>query len=205
MRKFLQIFMITIGSCLSACADQKAEQVVQEVSGSLPEISVGEDSAPVTMIQYSAFSCSHCADFHNKVVPLIEEKYVKSGQVKLVFRDFPVDNPSLRACQVAWCGGADNYLKMMPLIFSSQKEWLFADDPLGELKQLALTHGLDEEQFNACIHDGELMDKIIMVRKEGQEQFEINATPTLIINDQVVPYAMTFDEFEEAVKPILGE
>ena len=203
MQKYLQLFILCAGFCLSACSKDESHATI-EVVDNLPEISIGVDSAPITMIQYSAFSCSHCADFHNEVIPQIEENYVKPGLVKIIFRDYPVDNPSLRAAQVAWCGGPLRYLDMVKLLFSSQHRWLFAEDPLSELKEIAISKGIDEEQFEACIHDGSLMDKIIQIRKDGHENYQITATPTLVINGKIIPYAMTFEQFEEAVKPFLG-
>lgn len=202
MQRFFQVCLLIMGTCLSACAEDESGKVSEAVEA-LPEISIGKDSAPVTLIQYTAFSCSHCADFHKEVMPQIEKKYVEPGYVKVIFRDYPVDNPSLRAAQVAWCGGPLRYLDMVQLLFSTQQKWLFADDPVEELKVVAASKGIDQPHFEQCIHDGELMDKIIQIRQEGQKNYEITATPTLIINDKIIPYAMTFEEFEEAVRPLL--
>jgi protein-disulfide isomerase len=169
----------------------------------LPEVSVGSPDAPILIIDYSSLTCHHCAGFYLNVLPKIEEKYIKPGYVRVVFRDFPGDQVSIKAHQVAWCKGEIKYLDFVKLLYSTQEKWLSAKDPVAALKAIVLQHGISAEQFDAALKNQELLDKILQARLEGQKKYKINATPTLIINAKIHQKALTFDEIEEMLSPIL--
>lgn len=170
----------------------------------LSEMSMGSSSAPVVMLNYSSLTCSHCAHFHTVVLPKIEEKYIKPGYVRIVFRDYPGDQLSLKAHQLAWCKGEIKYLDFVKLLYTTQEKWLSAADPVAALKLIALQNGITAKQFDACLKNQELMDKIIQVRLEGQKKYNIKATPTIVINAKIYPRALTFEEFEKIVRPLLA-
>lgn len=170
----------------------------------LPEMSLGNTKAPVVVINYSSLTCGHCAQFHNTVFPEIKKKYIEPGLVRIIFRDYPADQVSLQAHQLAWCKGELKYLDFVKLLYSTQEKWLQADDPIIALKSIAVQNGVTEEQFKACIKDQELMDKIIQLRLEGQKKYNITATPTIIINAKIYSRALTSDEFKEIVEPLLA-
>jgi len=174
------------------------------VSKPLPEMSMGSPKAPVVMINYSSLTCGHCAHFHTAILPKIEEKYIKPGYVRIIFRDFPGDQVSLKAHQFVWCKGEIKYLDFVKLLYSTQEKWLSASDPIAALKSIALQNGLSAAQFEACLKDQELMDKIIQVRLDGQKKYNITATPTSIINAKIYPGALSFEEFEKIVRPLLS-
>lgn len=174
------------------------------VENPLPEMSIGKADAPVTVIEYSSLTCSHCAQFHTEALPKIKEKYVKPGYVRILFRGFPGDQVSLTAHQLAWCKGEIKYLDFVKLLYETQEKWLSAADPVAALKSIVLQHGISAKQFEACLKNQELMDKIIQVRLEGQKKYNITATPTIIINAKIYNHALTFAEFEEIVRPLLA-
>jgi protein-disulfide isomerase len=170
----------------------------------LPEMSMGSKKAPVVVINYSSLTCTHCAQFHTDVLPKIAEKYIKPGKVRLVLLDYPTDQVSIQAHQVAWCKGGIRYLDFVKLLYSTQEKWLEEPDPIAALKSIMAQHGITAEQFEACLKDQELMDKILQVRLEGQKKYNITATPTIIINAKIYPQALTFEEFEKIVRPLLA-
>lgn len=170
----------------------------------LPEMSIGSSKAPVVVINYSSLTCGHCAQFHTDVLPKIEKNFVKPGYVRIIFRDYPGDQISIKAHQLAWCKGEIKYLDFVKLLYETQEKWLLAPDPVAALKSIALQHGITAEQFEKCLKDQELMDKIIQVRLEGQKKYNIKATPTLIINAKIYPQALTLEEFEKIVRPLLA-
>ncbi len=171
---------------------------------SLPEMGMGSPKAPVTIINYSSLTCSHCAHFHTTVLPKIEEKYIKPGYVRIIFRDYPGDKVSISAHQLAWCKGEIKYLDFVKLLYSTQEKWLLAPDPVAALKSIALQNGVTAKQFEACLKDQELLDKIIQLRLEGQKKYNIKATPTIVINAKIYDRALTFEQFEEIVRPLLA-
>jgi protein-disulfide isomerase len=169
----------------------------------LPEISMGSAEAPVVVINYSSFTCTHCANFHTDVLPEIDKDYIKSGKVRIIFRDYPGDQLSVQAHQLAWCQGELKYLNFSKVFYSTQDKWLTEKDPIEALKKIALKNGLTKEQIDACLKNQELLDKILQVRIEGQKKYKITATPTIIINAKIYPRTLTFKEFQEAVDPLL--
>lgn len=170
----------------------------------LPEISMGSKDAPVVMINYSSLSCGHCAHFHTDILPQIEEKYIKPGYLRIIFRDYPGDQVSLRAHQLAWCKGEIKYLDFMKLLYTNQEKWLLADDPVIALKAIALQNGIPAKQFETCLKNQELLDQIIAIRLEGQKKYNITATPTIVINAKIYQKALTLEEITDIMKPLLA-
>ncbi|MBY0292909.1 MAG: DsbA family protein [Alphaproteobacteria bacterium] len=171
---------------------------------SLPEMCLGRSTAPVVVINYSSLTCTHCAQFHVAVLPQIQKNYIDPGYVRIIFRDYPGDQISLQAHQLAWCRGEIKYLDFVRLLYSTQEKWLTAPDPVAALKAIALQNGITTQQFEACVKDQELLEKIVNVRLEGQKKYNITATPTIIINSKIYPRTLTFQEFEEIVRPLLA-
>jgi len=175
----------------------------KESSQPLPEVSIGKPEAPVLIIDYSSLTCNHCANFYLDVIPQIQKKYVDPGYVRIVFRDFPGDKVSLEAHQIAWCKGEIKYLDFVKLLYSTQEKWLSAPDPIAALKSIVAQNGISAEQFDAALKNQELLEKIISVRLEGQKKYKINATPTIIINAKMHNKALSMQEIDEILKPIL--
>ena len=171
----------------------------------LPEMSMGSQKAPVVVIDYSSLTCHHCAEFHTTILPKIEEKYIKPGLVRIVIRDYPSDQISLAAHQLAWCRGELKYLDFLKFLYSKQNTWLMQDDPMAALKTIALQNGITPEQYEACHKNQELLDRIVQGRLDGQKKYNIIATPTIVINAKVYQHALSFDEFEKIVKPLLPQ
>lgn len=169
----------------------------------LPEISMGSAKAPVTVINYSSLTCGHCANFHTVVLPEIDKKYIKPGKVRVIFRDYPGDQLSVQAHQLAWSKGEIKYLTFSKAFYSAQDKWLTNKDPVKALKKIAMKNGLTEKEIEACLKNQELLDKILKVRLDGQKKYKITATPTIIINAKIYPRTLTFQEFQEAVDPLL--
>lgn len=169
----------------------------------LPEITMGQKDAPVVMINYSSLSCGHCAHFHTDILPQIEEKYIKPGYLRIVFRDYPGDQISLRAHQLAWCKGEMKYLDFMKILYTNQEKWLTAPDPVVALKAIALQNGIPDKQFETCLKNQELLDQIIAIRLEGQKKYNITATPTIVVNAKIYQKALTLEEIDDIMKPLL--
>jgi len=180
----------------------------KKVTTSLPEISMGKPDAPVLIIEYSSLTCTHCAEFHKTVMPIIKKKYIQPGYVRLVLRDFPGDRIALTAHQTAWCKGKEKYLGFVKLFYDTQDKWLLAKDPVKALQDVALENGITKQQFEDCVKSSALMDKIIQSRLKGQKKYKITATPTLVIDatskePKVFQEALTLKEIEDVLQPLL--
>lgn len=161
---------------------------------------LGDADAPVTIIEYASFTCPHCADFHTNTLPTLKEQFIDTGVAKLVFRDFPLDRYALFAGQIARCLPEEQYFPMVGTLFSTQGKWARADDPVQALKQIAGMAGLSADRAQACLDDSALGDSILQSRLQGQQQFEINATPTFIVNGEKVSGSLPVDEFVELIQ-----
>ena len=178
--------------------------VLGESSAAEPqEQALGDPNAPVTIIEYASLTCPHCATFHNEVLPELKEKYIAPGKVRLVYRDFPLDQPALAAATLAHCAGPDRYFGFLDVLFETQESWAGADDHLAALKRLGKLGGLSEQQIDACFADQQLADRILRTRLDAQNEHEINSTPSFVINGETYDGARELEEFSEIIDPLL--
>ena len=97
---------------------------------------LGNPDAPVTIIEYASLTCPHCAQFHTEVLPELKERYIDPGKVRLIYRDFPLDQMALAAAALAHCAGPERYFSMLDVLFETQSNWAQADDPITAIKRL---------------------------------------------------------------------
>ena len=165
---------------------------------------LGDESARVTILEYSSLTCPHCAQFHAEGYRHLKSAYIDTGKVRLVFRDFPLDGLALRAAALAECVPAERYFPFLQLLFEGQKGWARSDNPAVELVRLGQLAGLSEERAIGCIQDEAGLEKIIQERLDGQEDYKIDSTPSFIIDGRKHPGALTADELDEILAPLLG-
>lgn len=168
------------------------------------EGTIGDPAAPVTMIEYSSLTCPHCAAFHRDTLPALKERYIDTGKVRLVIRDFPLDEAALKAAVIAHCAGPERYPAFVDVFFAQQERWARAEDPVQALKQLARLGGLGEERIDACLADRVMEDAVLRMRLEGQQQYDIRSTPTFIIGGKAYAGNRSVDEFAAIIDPLLG-
>ncbi len=161
---------------------------------------LGDANAPVTMIEYSSLTCPHCASFHANTLPDIMKNYIVTGKVRLVYRHFPIDQPALYAAALAECAGHDRFFDFLEVLFGSQNTWSRNANPLAALTNIGRLGGLKADAIAACFGDKEMLDRILASRIEGAKEYDINSTPTFIVNGEKLvgaqPYEMFVDVFE---------
>lgn len=156
---------------------------------------LGDPKAPITVIEYASLTCSHCAHFHTQVLPEIKKKWIDTGKVKLVYRDFPLDQVAAKAAQIAECAGNDRYFGVLDIIFRSQPQWAASSDALAELAKPLRIAGLGENEIKACLAN-EAMSNAVINDYRGGEAMGVNSTPTLFINGQLYRGARSVDELD---------
>ncbi len=172
--------------------------------GPFPDLVLGKSDAPITMVEYASMTCGHCANFHNKVFPALKEKYIDTGKVRLIFREFPLDNLAAGASMLARCAGGDKTFPLIAALFHTQETWAFVrGDPRPELFKVVKQAGFTQESFDKCLADQKLLDDVAAVRTRASEQFGVNSTPTFFINGKKLDAAATMEEFDKAFAPIL--
>ncbi|RDI55151.1 DsbA family protein [Microvirga subterranea] len=173
--------------------------------GPLGDVALGPKDAKVTIIEYASLTCSHCAAFHKETWPELKKRYIDTGKVRFVLREFPLDPLATAGFMLARCDGESKYYPITDLLFDQQRNWAFTDKPLDALRTMMRQAGFSQEKFDACLKDQKLYDAVNAVKNRGMEQFRVDSTPTFFINGQRHPGNMSIDELEKIIKPLLGE
>ena len=172
--------------------------------GPLPELVLGKEDAPITVVEYASMTCSHCAHFHTKVFPTVKEKYIDTGKVRFIMREFPLDKLAVAASMLARCAGGDKTFPLISALFAKQDEWAFVrGNPVPELFKFAKQAGFTQESFDKCLTDQKLMDDIVKIRSRAADSFGVGSTPTFFINGKRMTGAPTIEEFDKAFSALL--
>ncbi|HZH51407.1 MAG TPA: DsbA family protein [Microvirga sp.] len=175
------------------------------VEGPLGDVALGPKDAKVTIVEYASLTCSHCAAFHKETWPELKKRYVDTGKVRFILREFPLDPLATAGFMLARCDGEGKYYPITDLLFDQQRNWAFTDKPLDALRAMMRQAGFSQEKFDACLKDQKLYDAVNAVKNRGMEQFRVDSTPTFFINGQRHAGNMSIDELEKIIKPLLGE
>jgi protein-disulfide isomerase len=165
--------------------------------GALPDLSLGKEDAPNTIVEYASMTCPHCAAFHKTVLPELKTKYIDTGQVRLILREFPLDQLAAQASMVARCAGPDRYYPMVGALFETQESWVAeGSEGTQKLLQIAKQAGFTKEKFDQCIADKALFEKILETRTRGHETFGVDSTPSFFVNGKRLTGEQTAAGFE---------
>jgi protein-disulfide isomerase len=167
------------------------------------EEALGNPNAPVTIIEYASLTCPHCAYFQKEVLPKLKERYIATGKVRLIFRDFPLDQRALAAAILAHCAGSERYFGFVDVLFQTQESWARAKDYLAALKNIGKLGGLTEKQMDACFADQDLTNRILQSRLDAQSQHGVNSTPSFVIGGKTYAGARDISEFASLIDPLL--
>jgi protein-disulfide isomerase len=166
-------------------------------AGPLNEMAIGPADAKVTIVEYASMTCGHCAAFHNSTFKEVKTKYVDSGKVRFVFREYPFDALAEAGFMLARCNEAQ-YLPMVSALFSAQSNWVRAEKPSEALFQISRQAGFTQDSFNACLQNNELLQNIRAVRTKGEE-FGVEATPTFFINGEKFSGNMSIEQMSALI------
>lgn len=158
---------------------------------------LGKPEAPITIVEYASLSCPHCAHFAKEVLPKLKEKWIDPGKAKLVLRDFPLDEPSLRAAMVARCAPPERYYPLVEMLFDTQEKWVVSKDWRDALEKLVRLAGIGKKEFDSCINNKTLEDQVAQSRLTAAQQLGVNATPTFFINGKKYEGDPSFAAFDQ--------
>ncbi|MBV9220387.1 MAG: DsbA family protein [Methylobacteriaceae bacterium] len=192
------------GSVESALAQSTTSVDELMAPEALPDVVLGSKDAPVTMVEYASMTCSHCARFHAETYPTLKSKYIDTGKVRFILREFPLDPLAALGFMLARCSGTDDKrTALVDLMFDQQKNWAFVDKPIQALSDLVKQAGFTQDSFDACMQNKDLYDKINQVRDRAAEKFGVDATPTFFSNGKKQAGEITVDELEKMLDPLV--
>jgi protein-disulfide isomerase len=183
---------------------QSAMQAELMKPGPLGDMSLGDEKAPVTIIEYASMTCPHCANFHETTYPELKKKYIDTGKVRFIFREFPLEQLAAAASMLARCGGKERFFPMVETLFQQQRTWA-VQRPLQPLMAIGKQAGLSEAGFNECLKNQQVLDGIEDVRKRAAEKLNVQSTPTFFVNGKQLRGSATLAEFEKEMAPYLKE
>jgi protein-disulfide isomerase len=192
------------------------EQAVAQPAASGAEVSVAElmtpgplgdevqgaANAPVTIIEYASMTCPHCSHFHETTYPEMKKKYIDTGKVRFIFREFPLDPLAAAASMLARCAGKEKYFPLIEAFFSQQKDWV-VQKPLQPMFAIAKQAGFTQQTFDECLANQQMLTGIEESRTRAASKFNVNSTPTFFINGKIFRGTLTPEELDKQVAPYL--
>ncbi len=192
--------LLPIGSAMA----QDAPAALLSRPMALPDMALGSTKASVSITEFASMTCPHCAAFEQNVFPMLRSKYIDKGKVRFVFREFPLDMKAMAASMLARCvanGDPEKFFATIDTLFKQQDQ--LVAHTLETLQQIGKQAGMQDHGADACVKDQALLDKFSADQKFANEELKVEATPTFFINGKMVKGAMSFEELEEKIKPLL--
>lgn len=180
-----------------AFADTKVDVNELLKPGPLGDQVLGSANAPNTIVEYASLTCTHCKRFHDTTWKQLKEKYIDTGKVRFILRDFPLNNLDAAAYMLAHAAPNDKYFEMVDLLWTNQDSWAFVQDPVPALFNLVKQVGFTQETFELALKNQALLDAVSAIRDRGSKDFGVNATPTFFINGVMQPGELTLEDIEK--------
>ena len=175
-----------------------------DINADVKRIISGNENARITIIAYESLTCSHCADFHKEVYPMLKKEYIDTGLAKIEFRHFPLDVAAFNASKIAQCK-EDKSLEILKSLYSNQQAWVrgnTVEEINNNLKKFLEKEGF-KINFEKCVNDKEIEDFVLNDRIEGTKNFKVNATPTIIINDKKFEKSLNYKNLKKTLEKLI--
>ena len=192
MRKIILIAVIVLGSF----SNLNAEEVKR--------IIVGNKDAKITIIAYESLTCSHCANFHKNVYPELKKEYLDTGLAKIEFRHFPLDIAAFNASKVSQCKN-DGNADILESLYANQQKWVKGSsiEEANKNLQIFLKNEGFSINFESCVNNKNIEDFVLNDRIEGAKNFKVNATPTIIINNEKFEKKLNYKNLKKALEKMI--
>ncbi len=191
MKKIFIIIIMLVGS-------------IQLANSEIKRIISGNENAKITIIAYESLTCSHCADFHTNIYPQLKKDYIDTGLAKIEFRHFPLDMAAFNASKITLCK-QDQSLEILESLYFNQQTWVRGstiEEININLKKFIIEQGF-KINFEKCLNDKEIEDFVLNDRIEGSKNFKINATPTIIINNEKFEKSLNYKNLKKTLEKLI--
>ena len=203
-RQFLKTTALATATLSLAATGSAFAQSVDEDEllkpGPLGDKILGEENAPVTIVEYASMTCGHCANFHKNTWPELKKQYIETGKARFIFREFPLDPVAAAAFMLARCAPQDKYFEIVDIMFDNQRSWAFTDNPYQSLLDFSKQIGFTQESFEECLTNQGLLDAVNAVKDRGANEFGVNSTPTFFINGEKHSGALSIENMGKIIE-----
>ena len=170
----------------------------------IKRITVGNKDAKITILAFESLTCSHCANFHKNVYPQLKEEYLDTGLAKIEFRHFPLDIAAFNASKVSQCKN-DGNSDILESLYANQQKWVKGNsiqEANKNLQKFLKSEGFSID-FDTCINNKEIEDFVLNDRIDGTKNFKVNATPTIIINNEKFEKTLNYKNLKKALEKLI--
>ena len=191
----LLLFNLILTGTLSATSkNQNTKKDLFPIDYIIADRILGNADAKITIIEYASMTCPHCAKFHTGIFQTLKKEYIEAGKVKFIYRDYPLDRLALAAAMMARCAPKERYYPILDIIFRTQENWAKQADPAEALAQIGLLSGISKNTYNACVANKKIYEGVMKIRNDGGKKFDIQSTPTIIINGKPIKGRITAEK-----------
>ena len=194
MKKLLIILLVLFYPVIKSNAEDK----------NINRMLVGNPDAKITIIAYESLTCSHCANFHKDVYPQLKKDFLDTGLAKIEFRHFPLDLAAFNASKIAQCRN-DGETEIYNSLFANQQKWVkgsSVEEANKNLQKFLTDEGFNVE-FEKCISDKQIEDFVLNDRIEGVKNYNVNATPTIIINNKKFEKSLNYKNLKKTLEKLI--
>lgn len=164
----------------------------------------GKADAPVTMVEYASLSCPHCAAFYKEVFPELKKRYIDTGKVKLVYRNYPLNQPALEAAQMVLCADKDAQPTYIKVLFTTQDKWAYDANFHESLAGIAVLGGMDRKKYDECMADKKKQSSILLTYQEARDNYKITSTPTIFIGSDLLKGSHNLESVSKMIEDALA-
>ena len=188
----IKVILIYLFFCLKSYSENTPTNISLVV--------LGQDQAPVKIKIFSSLTCPHCASFHINVVSEIKKEYIETGKVQLIFLDFPLDQVAFNASKLLHCLDKKKQILFLDTIYETQNKWMSGSnikDINKNLKKIVMNFGINSTQYDKCLINETISDKILNGRIDANHKYSIDSTPTIIINEKKFEGSTSFKNIKK--------
>ena len=170
----------------------------------IKRITVGNEEAKITIIAFESLTCSHCANFHKNVYPQLKEEFLDKGIAKIEFRHFPLDIAAFNASKVSQCKN-DGNSDILESLYANQQKWVKGSsikEANKNLQKFLKNEGFKID-FDMCLNNKKIEDFVLNDRIDGVKNFKVNATPTIIINNEKFEKTLNYKNLKKALEKLI--
>lgn len=173
-------------------------------AGDIPDKTFGNADAAVTIIEYASITCHHCMRFHTETWPALKQKYVDTGKIRFIMREFPLDQLATAGFMLARCAGEQRWYPTLDLLYRTKETWGHSERPAEALLNAVRFAGFTKETFEACLSDEKLYKGITSIAQRATKEFGVDSTPTFFVNGEKHTGALTLEQFDNILTPLLA-